>query len=295
MRSEVLVIAIGLVASALCQLPEKWVNQYPEWPRWLRTRLCIEKEYNERYHKDACLDGPLDGTLRMDSNLIGPLENRTVQYTETPDSGIWTAILDTGVEGHRVDFSPGTPLEYTLVIYNGRNECLTWQKYPRDAVTLENVTNGLGRVFNDNSTSFWLGDVHLKRCSYLNAYVDVFGDESFPHDFSKLADNQKFWVKVEGAEQGSSQGDAPVKRRIIPKIVGDDRKPIDFCNGNFGIFDRMETGKEPVYSIAVGENRNKTTIGWGCTNQIWSLKWPEKEYTGAKAITIGVGGIYPSD
>ncbi|KAK6343547.1 hypothetical protein TWF730_011137 [Orbilia blumenaviensis] len=290
MHIQILAIAVGLATGTVASFSDDVIKPYPEWQRWQHTRICLEKQHNPNYYHNACLStSPYGekGRLGMDSDLFGVSPTNSINYTETPIEGKWYGLLDIGPEHNRQDFSQSAPREYTFIIFSSPDQCLTWQKYPREAA-LEKIMNGIGKNFTNYARSTWLGDIYFDKCSFGD--VDIYSKEAFPFDFSKFADNQKFLVVADGTEQEPDNDVVPRKRRIIPKVSGDDPKTIDLCDGKIGIFDRMETG----YRLSrVGGHLNRTTIGWGCTNQVWSLRWQESDTRKSKALshTIGIGGL----
>ncbi|KAF3107516.1 hypothetical protein TWF102_006903 [Orbilia oligospora] len=290
MRLQVLVIGIAIVGGASAAFSEELVQQYPEWTRWQQTRVCLEKQHNPKYHQDACLSssvGGEDGRLGVDPDLyFGRSSANTVNYTETPYEGRWSALLNIGWRPFWKDFSPDASRKYQFMIFNSPGRCLTFRESPHNLTALVNTTESIGKGFNENSTSIALGDVYFEECGF--GGLDVFSQRAFPFNFFNFPDNQKFRVIAEGTERDQEPDDdlIPRKRRILPSTY----IPKGLCEGRLGIFDTMERG-----SSALGLNFNNinTTIAWGCTNQIWSLRWSERDPKKAEALslTIGVGGL----
>ncbi|KAK6507735.1 hypothetical protein TWF481_006157 [Arthrobotrys musiformis] len=288
MHPGLLGIFLGLLSGASAQTFLGLLAPYPEWQRWTNTRICLEKQYNPNYKQDSCLSrdpDPENHNLYTDTDLIDPNIVFHENYTGTPDIGGWLSLLDIGPEDHRQDFSPGAPREYTFLIFGGPSSCLTWRQNPQKlASALKNVTETLESFasFDANSTSIELGDVYLDKCEF--GGIDAYRAEEFPYDFSKFADNQKFLVVAEGTEQEPLDNDmVSRKRRIIPKMMGDNRHPADLCNGNFGIFNKIEPSLDNP-----GEKHN-TTIGWGCSNQVWSLRSRVLDMNHLRTLSTTIG------
>ncbi|KAK6513012.1 hypothetical protein TWF506_009174 [Arthrobotrys conoides] len=252
----------------------------PNWLKMVLSMICIKRDNRAAeidpyiYYNDTCLTGNTMG--RFWGHLGASPELAALPpYTQTvPRSGLSIGFMDLYEAQNGGNLQPPGPERNTFVIastqigYPDKPRCLTWQNKQGgnqpDMELVDQHNIGFGETFNGESLSLWTGRVVLEECSYIN-------NTTLPLDFSKISDNQKFWVVKERLDDFPETAVTSVRRRIMPRLpgVGD---PWTMCMNHFGIFDSWELGEKPDYYEDLTKDTNeRTSIGWGCSPQRWTL------------------------
>ncbi|KAK6507733.1 hypothetical protein TWF481_006155 [Arthrobotrys musiformis] len=252
---------IAVFASARPQEVVKSVSatitrENTESKKWGSIRMCLDKKQNPGYYTDTCLKGtPVSGV-----NVLGALAG--ISTAKVPANSVWSAYKVTAAPLGDYE-RPGSQEHSFMIVNEGitrstKPQCLTWEKVP-PYEQLEAVVKLLGKALP--TKSYWLGGVTLQDC----AFPGDWKTSTTTVQLTETAYRQLFWSKTEGT--GGN-----LKQRIIPRVFAGGLWPSEICNGSLGIFDRMESGKEPGYiKSLVAAIVGKTTIGWGCTSQKWTL------------------------
>ncbi|KAF3081465.1 hypothetical protein TWF706_004397 [Orbilia oligospora] len=256
-------LAVGFVCArpqgqVMKSVPATITRENVEARKWGNMRMCLEKKNNSKYFADTCLTSKLSNGL----NRLDMLAGLTAGKVASSSKAVWSAFKVTA--NPLGDYERPGSKEHSFMIVNegiSRNskpQCLTWEKVP-PYEKLEAVEKVLSKTLP--TKSYWLGGVTVQDC----AFPSNWKSPSITIQLTDTAFRQLFWSKVEGTGKNE-------KRRIIPRVFAGDSWPGDICNGSLGIFDSLETGKEPDYlkSIMISVT-GKTSIGWGCTPQKWSL------------------------
>ncbi|KAF3080167.1 hypothetical protein TWF102_002474 [Orbilia oligospora] len=252
----------------------------PSWLKMVLPMICIKKDNRAAdidpyiYYNDTCLTGNSNGRLWGHLGASPELPLLPPNAQTVPRSGLWLGFMDVDEVQKGGNTNPPGPERNTFVIANAqigfpdRPRCLTWQN--RDGGSRPNMelldrhNIGFGETFNSKSLSFWTGRIVLSECNYIN-------NTTLPLDFSKISDNQKFWVVKERTDNSSEIGVASVRRRIMPRLP-DIPDPWTMCMNHFGIFDSWELGYQPDYYRDLPKSSlQRTSIGWGCSPQRWTL------------------------
>ncbi|KAK6495907.1 hypothetical protein TWF481_002952 [Arthrobotrys musiformis] len=252
--------SVGLVIArpqdAVKSVPATITRENVESKKWGNIRMCLNKNENPGYYAKTCLSGTPTG-----GNILKALAGITA--AKSPANSVWSAYKV--IANPLGDYErPGSQEHSFMIVNEGitrstKPQCLTWEKVP-PFEQLEAVEKVLGKALPKRS--YWLGGVTLQDCAFPSDWQTSIAT----FQITETAYRQLFWFKTEEADDNS-------KQRIIPRVFAGGFWPSDICNGSLGIFDRMETGKEPDYikSLAAAVAR-KTTIGWGCTPQKWTLE-----------------------
>ncbi|KAK6513013.1 hypothetical protein TWF506_009175 [Arthrobotrys conoides] len=227
-----------------------------EAKKWGNMRMCLERKNNSKYFADTCLTSKLANGL----NRLDMLPGLTSGKAAPPS--VWSAFKVTA--NPLGDYERPGSQEHSFMIVNegisrkSKPQCLTWEKVP-PYEKLEAVENILGKSLP--TKSYWLGAVTIQDC----AFPPDWKSSTTTIQLTDTAFRQLFWSKIEGTGKDA-------KRRITPRVFAGGMWPSDICNGSLGIFDRLESGREPDYlKSLVTSIVGKTSIGWGCTPQKWSL------------------------
>ncbi|KAK6337004.1 hypothetical protein TWF718_009790 [Orbilia javanica] len=237
-------------------VPAKINREDAEAKKWGDMRVCLEKKNNSGYFTNSCLTTKLVNNVNRLDMLAG------AHMGKVATTSVWSAYKVTA--NPLGDYERPGSQEHSFMIVNegvspdSKPQCLTWEMVP-PYENLEAIVKQLGKSLP--TKSYWLGGVTLQDC----AFPPNWKSSSTTIQLTETAFRQLFWSKIEGTGKDA-------KRRIIPRVFAGGLWPIDICNGSLGIFDRLETGKEPDYlKSLLADIVGKTTIGWGCTPQKWSL------------------------
>ncbi|KAK6337003.1 hypothetical protein TWF718_009789 [Orbilia javanica] len=257
-----------------------YVIKDPNWLKMIFPLICIKKDNRApglapyTYYNNTCLTANANGRLWGSLAASPGLAVMEPNSGTLPRTGMWLGIMDVNEVKTGGNTQGGGPERNTFVIANSlvglpnKPRCLTWQNKEGgnkpDMDLLEQQSVGFGEAFGAQSSSLWSGRVVLEECSYIKNWT-------YPLDFSKISDNQKFWVTKEEGDTFNESLVSSVRRRIMPKLPAV-KDPWALCLNRFGIFDSWEFGRKPDYFEALSRGTiDRTTIGWGCSPQRWTL------------------------